>query len=123
MMKITPSSSQSSDCLFCRIVSGDIPASRLYEDELCIGFPDINPQAPTHILIIPKRHIASTASAVAEDAGLMGSLMAAASEIARNEKLSKGYRIVVNTSDDGGQTVNHLHLHLLGGRHMSWPPG
>ena len=122
-MKTTPSSSPSSDCLFCRIVSGDIPASRLYEDELCIGFPDINPQAPTHVLIIPKQHIASTASAVAEDTGLMGSLMAAAIEIARNEKLSKGYRIVVNTGDDGGQTVNHLHLHLLGGRHMSWPPG
>lgn len=122
-MKITPSSSTSSDCLFCRIVNGDIPASRVYEDELCIGFPDINPQAPTHVLIVPKQHIASTASAVAEDTGLMGSLMAAAIEIARNEKLSKGYRIVVNTGDDGGQTVNHLHLHLLGGRHMSWPPG
>jgi histidine triad (HIT) family protein len=123
MMKITPSGSQSSDCLFCRIVTGDIPANRVYEDEVCIGFPDINPQAPSHMLIIPKQHIASTASAVAEDIGLMGSLMAAASEIARREKLSNGYRIVVNTGDDGGQTVNHLHLHLLGGRHMTWPPG
>jgi histidine triad (HIT) family protein len=122
-MKITPSSSPSSDCLFCRIVSGDIPANRIYEDELCIGFPDINPQAPIHMLIIPKRHIASAANAVADDNGLLGSLMAAASAIARNEKLSKGYRIVVNTGDDGGQTVNHLHLHLLGGRRMTWPPG
>jgi histidine triad (HIT) family protein len=122
-MKATPSSSPSSDCLFCRIVSGDIPANRIYEDELCIGFPDINPQAPTHLLIIPKRHIASAASAAVEDNEVLGSLMAAASTIARNEKLSKGYRIVVNTGDDGGQTVNHLHLHLLGGRRMTWPPG
>ncbi|WP_433975182.1 histidine triad nucleotide-binding protein [Tunturiibacter lichenicola] len=123
-MKATPSSSSSSsDCLFCRIVSGDIPANRVYEDELCIGFPDINPQAPTHLLIIPKRHIASAASAAEGDTGLLGSLVAAASAIARNEGLSKGYRIVMNTGDDGGQTVNHLHLHLLGGRRMTWPPG
>jgi histidine triad (HIT) family protein len=122
-MKAKPSSSPSSDCLFCRIVSGEIPANRIYEDELCIGFPDINPQAPTHMLIIPKRHIASAANAVADDNGVLGSLLAAANSIARNEKLSKGYRIVVNTGDDGGQTVNHLHLHLLGGRRMTWPPG
>src|SRR5277367_498519 len=123
MMKITPSSSQSSDCLFCRIVTGDIPASRIYEDELCIGFPDINPQAPTHILIIPKQHIASTAKAVAKDTALMGHLVSTAAAIARKEGLDKGYRIVVNTGEEGGQTVNHLHLHLLGGRHMTWPPG
>lgn len=122
-MKDTPTSSASSDCLFCRIVSGDIPANRVYEDEHCIGFPDINPQAPTHVLIVPKRHIASVASAVADDNEVLGSLMAAASEIARSERLSKGYRIVVNTGDDGGQTVSHLHLHLLGGRRMTWPPG
>lgn len=122
-MKIMPRSSTSSDCLFCRIVAGDIPANRIYEDERCIGFPDINPQAPTHLLIIPKKHIASMASATPEDTGLIGSLMAAAIEIARSEKLSKGYRVVVNTGDDGGQTVHHLHLHLLGGRHMNWPPG
>ncbi|WP_371417448.1 histidine triad nucleotide-binding protein [Granulicella sp. S190] len=117
------SNSASSDCLFCRIVAGDIPANRVYEDEFCIGFPDINPQAPTHLLIIPKQHIASTAKSDAKDAALLGSLMSAAAEIARSENLSKGYRIVVNTGDDGGQTVNHLHLHLLGGRHMTWPPG
>jgi histidine triad (HIT) family protein len=123
MMKITPSNTASSDCLFCKIVAGDIPANRVYEDELCIGFPDINPQAPTHILIIPKQHIASTAKAEAEHSALLGSLISAAAEIARKEKLSNGYRIVINTGDDGGQTVHHLHLHLLGGRHMTWPPG
>jgi histidine triad (HIT) family protein len=113
----------SPDCLFCKIVAGAIPANRVYEDELCIGFPDINPQAPTHLLIIPKRHIASQAKSVAEDAGLLGHLMASAAEIARGQNLERGYRIVVNTGDEGGQTVNHLHLHLLGGRHMGWPPG
>jgi histidine triad (HIT) family protein len=125
-MKTNLSSSpspSSSDCLFCRIVSGTIPANRVYEDECCIGFPDINPQAPIHLLIIPKQHIGSTAKALAEDTPLMGHLMAASAEIARKEKLDHGYRIVVNTGDDGGQTVNHLHLHLLGGRHMNWPPG
>jgi len=122
-MKIPPSNIASSDCLFCKIVAGDIPANRVYEDEFSIGFPDISPQAPTHILIIPKQHIASTAKAEAEHSALLGSLMSAAAQIARSEKLHKGYRIVVNTGDDGGQTVNHLHLHLLGGRHMSWPPG
>jgi histidine triad (HIT) family protein len=95
----------------------------VYEDEFCIGFPDISPQAPTHLLVIPKQHIGSTAKTLAEDAGLMGQMMAAAAEIARKEKLDNGYRIVVNTGEDGGQTVNHLHLHLLGGRQMKWPPG
>jgi histidine triad (HIT) family protein len=122
-MKTKLSSSTSPDCLFCKIVGNVIPANRVYEDELCIGFPDISPQAPTHLLIIPKRHIPSQAKCLAEDTALLGHLMAAASEIARTEDLDRGYRIVVNTGDDGGQTVNHLHLHLLGGRHMKWPPG
>ena len=113
----------SPDCLFCRIVDGTIPANRVYEDESCIGFPDINPQAPTHMLIIPKQHIASHAKALEEDTALLGRLMAAAAQVAREHKLERGYRIVLNTGDDGGQTVNHLHLHLLGGRQMSWPPG
>jgi histidine triad (HIT) family protein len=113
----------SSDCLFCKIVSGSIPANRVYEDEHCIGFPDINPQAPTHLLIIPKKHISSLAKCTPEDTDLLGHLMASAAEIARSQNLDGGYRIVVNTGDDGGQTVNHLHLHLLGGRHMNWPPG
>ena len=122
-MKIKQSTPTSSDCLFCKIVEGAIPANRVYEDEFCIGFPDISPQAPTHLLVIPKQHIGSTAKTLAEDAGLMGQMMAAAAEIARKEKLDNGYRIVVNTGEDGGQTVNHLHLHLLGGRQMKWPPG
>jgi histidine triad (HIT) family protein len=117
---ITP---MSPDCLFCKIIAGKIPANRMYEDELCIGFPDINPQAPTHLLIVPKVHIASLAKAGPEQAALAGHLMATAASIARSEKLDRGYRIVVNTGDDGGQTVHHLHLHLLGGRAMSWPPG
>jgi histidine triad (HIT) family protein len=122
-MTTRPSRISSPDCLFCRIVSGSIPANRVYEDELCIGFPDINPQAPKHLLIVPKQHIVSTARTVAEDSALMGRLMAAAVAIAREEKLDGGYRIVVNTGENGGQTVNHLHLHVLGGRQMKWPPG
>lgn len=121
--KLRASLSSSPDCLFCKIVEGAIPANRVYEDESCIGFPDINPQAPTHLLVIPKQHIASHAKALAEDTPMLGQLMAAAAQIAREQKLDRGYRIVLNTGEDGGQTVNHLHLHLLGGRRMSWPPG
>jgi histidine triad (HIT) family protein len=112
-----------SDCLFCKIVAGSIPANRVYEDEFCLAFPDINPQAPTHLLIIPKVHINSQAKALVEHTALLGNLMAATAEIARNQNLHRGYRVVVNTGEDGGQTVHHLHLHLLGGRHMNWPPG
>lgn len=111
------------DCLFCKIVEGKIPADRVYEDDLCIAFPDINPQAPTHVLIIPREHIPSQANAIAEHTSLLGHLMAVAADVARSRKLNGGYRVVINTGDDGGQTVNHLHLHLLGGRHMAWPPG
>ncbi len=113
----------SPDCLFCKIVSGTIPANRVYEDEHCIGFPDINPQAPTHLIVIPKKHIASQSKCMPGDEGLLGHLMVSAAEIARSHDLARGYRIVVNTGDDGGQTVHHLHLHLLGGRAMKWPPG
>lgn len=113
----------SSDCLFCKIIAGSIPSNRVYEDEFCIVFPDINPQAPTHLLVIPKQHIASLAKADPEHTPLVGHLMAVATQIARGHKLDRGYRIVVNTGDDGGQTVHHLHLHLLGGRSMAWPPG
>lgn len=111
------------DCLFCNILAGAIPASRVYEDELCIAFPDINPQAPTHLIIIPKEHLASQAKAQGHHTQLLGHLMVTASELARKQKLEKGYRVVVNTGDDGGQTIHHLHLHLLGGRPMHWPPG
>jgi|SRR6185312_14184440 histidine triad (HIT) family protein len=112
-----------SDCLFCKIVEGTIPANRVYEDDLCIVFPDINPQAPTHLLVIPKQHIASQAKAAAEDTPLLGHLLAVAADTARKRKLDRGYRVVLNTGDEGGQTVSHLHLHLLGGRPMTWPPG
>ena len=117
------SASASPDCLFCKIVDGTIPANRVYEDESCIGFPDINPQAPTHVLIIPKQHLASHAKAGEDDSAMMGRLMLAAAQIARDQRLQGGYRLVVNVGEDGGQTVNHLHVHLLGGRQMSWPPG
>ena len=89
------------DCLFCKIVAGAIPANRVYEDELCIGFPDINPQAPTHILIVPKEHVASQAKAVAKHTPLLGHLMMTAADLARTQKLDRGYRVVVNTGEIG----------------------
>jgi histidine triad (HIT) family protein len=112
-----------SDCLFCKIVAGTIPSKRVYEDDLSLCFADINPEAPTHLLIIPKEHIASQAHAQEEHAALLGHLMAKAASIARSSGLDRGYRVVINTGPDGGQTVDHLHLHLLGGRAMHWPPG
>lgn len=111
------------DCLFCRIALGNIPVQRLYEDEDVLAFPDRNPQAPTHVLVIPKQHLASHGHAVAEHTALLGKLFWAAAEIARAQALVDGYRLVVNTGPDGGQTVDHLHVHLLGGRAMGWPPG
>ncbi len=113
----------SSECIFCRIVAGTISAKRVYEDDLCLCFADLHPQAPTHLLIIPREHIASQAHAQEEHAALLGHLMAKAAQIARGSGLDHGYRVVINTGAEGGQTVDHLHLHLLGGRHMGWPPG
>jgi len=113
----------SSDCLFCKIAAGTIPAKRVYEDDLCLCFADIHPQAPTHLLLISKQHIASLAHAESADTPLLGHLLAKAAEVALGAGLAKGYRVVINTGPDGGQTVDHLHLHLLGGRHMGWPPG
>jgi histidine triad (HIT) family protein len=112
-----------SSCLFCQIAANTIPVTRLYETDHILAFPDINPQAPTHILIIPRQHITSLADTTASDAPLLGELLAAAVEVAKQQKLTRGYRTVINTGPDGGQTVEHLHLHLLGGRHMAWPPG
>ncbi len=111
------------DCLFCKIVAGTIPAKRLHEDADTLAFADINPQAPTHLLVIPKRHIASHAHALPEDAGILGQLLVASGDLARAYRLDDGYRLVINTGRDGGQTVDHLHVHLLGGRSMGWPPG
>jgi len=111
------------NCLFCKIVAGQIPSKPVFEDEQTYAFADLHPQAPVHILIVPRRHIASTAEAEAADSALLGRLLWAAAEIARDKGLSKGYRLVINTGEDGGQTVDHLHVHLLGGRPMHWPPG
>lgn len=111
------------DCLFCRIVSGEIPATLIHENDHCIAFRDINPQAPTHVLVIPRRHVASLDAAASEGA-LLGELLLTAAEVARQEKIDDGgYRVVLNTNSDGGQTVLHLHAHVLGGRAMRWPPG
>jgi histidine triad (HIT) family protein len=111
------------DCLFCKIAAGVIPVTRLYEDDSVLAFPDINPQAPVHILIIPKRHFASLAQISSTETELLGELLLAVSNIAHQQKLDNGFRTVINTGTEGGQTVDHLHLHLLGGRQMHWPPG
>lgn len=111
------------DCIFCKIVAGEIPAKKLYEDERVFAFADISPQAPVHVLIVPRRHIASLAQVSREDAGLIGHLHIVASELAAQLGLSNGYRTVINIGPDGGQAVDHLHVHLLGGRPMHWPPG
>ena len=113
------------DCLFCKIVNGAIAAKKVFEDDQAIAFRDINPQAPVHILVVPKKHIGSLAEmgGTQDDGALLGHLLALVAQIARNENLGQGYRTVVNTGPEGGQTVEHLHLHLLGGRAMHWPPG
>jgi histidine triad (HIT) family protein len=113
------------DCLFCKIVAGSIPAKKVYEDEHSLAFLDINPQAPVHMLIIPKKHIAGLSDLRGHDEEklLLGHLHAVASDLAREHKLEKGYRTVINTGADAGQTVFHIHVHLLGGRAMHWPPG
>lgn len=115
----------SADCIFCKIVAGEIPAKTLYEDERAIAIADIDPKAPVHALVIPRRHIRSLAEVGAgdEETLLTGHLLGVANRLAREHGLGKGYRIVVNTGPEGGQTVDHLHFHLLGGRAMHWPPG
>lgn len=109
-------------CLFCRIIDGTIPSNRIFEDGKCYAFADIDPKAPVHILIVPREHIASIAEAGDEHAALMGHLLWIAAEIAREKNLANGYRVVINSGPDAGQTVDHLHVHLLGGRSLSWPP-
>lgn len=110
-------------CLFCKIVDGSIPSTAVYQDELCYAFADIHPQAPVHVLIVPRKHIDSLASVTEADKPLLGHLAWVAAEIAHAKNLGKGYRVVMNHGEDGGQTVDHLHLHALGGRAMHWPPG
>ncbi len=114
----------SSPCLFCRIVAGEIPATIVYETDQLLAFRDINPQAPVHVLVIPRTHITSLAHAEAEHQDLLGALALAAAHVARQEGLAEGgYRTVVNTGTDGGQSVGHVHFHVLGGRALGWPPG
>jgi histidine triad (HIT) family protein len=110
-------------CLFCQIAAGERPATIVYRDNDVLAFRDLHPQAPTHILIIPTKHIASVADLSVEDEGLIGRLATTAKQIAQEENLSMGYRLVINTGPQAGQSVFHLHMHLLGGRAMHWPPG
>jgi histidine triad (HIT) family protein len=113
-----------SDCLFCKFVNGEIQPNTVYEDDEVLAFRDINPQAPTHILVVPKRHIATLNDLQSEDGALIGKLYLTAQRIAREEGIDEaGYRTVVNCNEQAGQSVFHIHLHLLGGRDMRWPPG
>jgi histidine triad (HIT) family protein len=112
------------DCLFCRIVEGRIPAAVVYTDDQVLAFKDINPQAPTHILVIPRRHISTLNELTPEDDALLGRIVRTGAELARAAGLdARGYRTVFNCNADAGQTVFHIHLHVLGGRRMTWPPG
>jgi histidine triad (HIT) family protein len=111
------------ECLFCRIVSGEIPCEKVYEDADILAFADIHPQAPVHVLIIPKEHIPTVADAAADKTLLLGRLIQIANSIAKEQELIFGYRLVINCRKDAGQEVFHLHVHLLGGRKFAWPPG
>ena len=111
------------DCLFCRIVQGDISAKKVYEDEHIVAFEDINPQAPTHVLVIPRKHVRGLKEAQKEDAELIGRLHLVAAEIGRQRGIEDGYRTVLNVGPKSGQSVFHMHVHLIGGRHLDWPPG
>ncbi|MBD5559478.1 MAG: histidine triad nucleotide-binding protein [Clostridia bacterium] len=113
-----------SDCLFCRIAAGSVPSAKVYEDDMVYAFKDIDPQAPLHVLIIPKKHIQSVLQAGGENAPYVAAMMDAARKIAKDAGVDEsGFRLVMNTGADGGQTVDHLHAHLLGGRSLGWPPG
>jgi histidine triad (HIT) family protein len=112
------------DCIFCKIVAGDIPAAKVHEDDICVAFNDLSPQAPTHILIIPRAHIDSLDKATGNEKETLGHLLLTAADIARSRGFADdGYRVVINTNADGGQTVFHLHVHLLAGRPFVFPPG
>lgn len=114
----------SSDCLFCRIVAGELPAAHVYSDDTVVAIRDLSPQAPTHVLLLSRRHIPSVRDLIAADTATVSAIFAAAARVATQEGIAEGgYRLVVNVGRDGGQTVDHLHVHLLGGRPMAWPPG
>jgi histidine triad (HIT) family protein len=112
------------DCLFCKIRDGKIPSTKIHDDEVCFAFRDLNPQAPTHVLVVPKRHVATLNDVGPEDASIVGHLFVVASKIAADEGHAEdGWRTVFNVNQAAGQTVFHLHLHVLGGRAFGWPPG
>ena len=112
------------DCLFCRIIAGEIPTDFLHEDDLVVAFRDVSPKAPTHILLIPREHLVSAAELTEVHAPMLGRLFAAAARLAQERGLvESGFRLVTNAGRDAGQSVDHLHVHLLGGRHFGWPPG
>ena len=111
------------DCLFCKIIKGEIPSTKIYEDESVYAFADIDPQAPFHAIIIPKEHIASAAEINEENSDLIAKIFEAVAKIAKQENLEKGFRVVNNCGEDGGQTVGHIHFHLLARRNLQWPPG
>jgi histidine triad (HIT) family protein len=112
-----------SDCLFCKIVEGKIPAKKVYEDEHTFAFEDIDPKAPTHVLVVPKKHLAGLKEATAADAEIIGRCHLTAAKIAKDRNIEEGYRTVLNVGPRSGQSVFHLHVHLLGGRDLRWPPG
>ena len=112
-----------SDCLFCKIVAGEIPSTKIYEDESVYAFADIAPQAPFHAIIVPKEHITSAAEITADNSHLIAKIFEAVAKIAEQEKLQDGFRVVNNCGKDGGQTVGHIHFHLLARRYLQWPPG
>lgn len=111
------------DCLFCKIAVGEIPSTKVYEDEFVYAFKDINPQAPFHAVIVPKKHIKSADEITSENSRLVAKIFEAVAKISKQENLTDGYRVVTNCGKDGGQTVNHLHFHLLARRDLAWPPG
>jgi histidine triad (HIT) family protein len=112
------------NCIFCKIVAGEIPAAKLYEDERAVAFADLNPQAPTHALVIPRAHVASLNEASESDEALLGHLLLVAARVAREAgRAASGFRTVINTGADAGQSVFHIHVHVLGGRRLTWPPG
>ncbi|MDZ8188235.1 MAG: histidine triad nucleotide-binding protein [Nostoc sp. ChiSLP02] len=115
--------SENTETIFSKIIRREIPADIVYEDDLALAFKDVHPQAPVHILLIPKKPISTLADAEPEDHRVLGHLLLTAKRIAEQAGLKNGYRVVINTGDDGGQTVYHLHLHILGGRQLDWPPG
>ena len=115
--------SELQDTIFGKIIRREIPADIVHEDELCLAFKDISPQAPVHLLVIPKKPIPQLADAEPEDHRVLGHLLLTAKRVAEQAGLTNGYRVVINSGDEGGQTVHHLHLHILGGRQMQWPPG